>query len=211
MICMGQRIGDEYDDVACELVDCAGVDITLSRVKSSKHTYVTRLPKDIAAGMFKVQMRMDDGSTSNALDLQVFHPWSPPATPSHESPNIPSFAPPATQPASDAQEMEDIFEALWNLDDNKPVGSIPAEVKAEAFLPPDDQIELDFLAFPHEDLGIAQQDSKSLPSMQPKAEDSLGLLDLDAGELAEILRDSIQPQQLDLFHDMGSLPPVSCW
>ena len=34
LLCMGQRIGDEYDDVFCELVDHNGRDITLSRVKA---------------------------------------------------------------------------------------------------------------------------------------------------------------------------------
>lgn len=83
LYCLGQRIGDEYDDVVCELVDSSGADRTLLRCKASKHSYVTRLP-ELAPGVYKVQMRVEgEVGPSNALDLEILLPGSPPATPDH--------------------------------------------------------------------------------------------------------------------------------
>jgi len=37
----------------------------------------------VPAGIYKVQMRVADSTTSNALDLEILLPGSPPATPLH--------------------------------------------------------------------------------------------------------------------------------
>merc|ERR1711959_232847 len=94
LMCMGERIGDEFTDVVCEVVNAFGVDITLQRAKGAKHSFVTRLPKNIAAGQYTVQMRIEDGSnrTSNGLHLEIYLPGSPPATPLHEGmPATPAY------------------------------------------------------------------------------------------------------------------------
>merc|ERR1711959_485889 len=94
LMCMGQRIGDEFTDVVCEVVNAWGVDITLQRAKGAKHSYVARLPQNIAAGQYTVQMRIEDGSnrTSNGLHLEIYLPGSPPATPLHEGmPATPAY------------------------------------------------------------------------------------------------------------------------
>jgi len=88
---IGARIGDEYDDVTCELVDAEGRDYSLERAKASKHAFVARLP-ELPAGCYKVQMRLENAAASNALNLEILMPGSPPATPPHEpqSPKQPS-------------------------------------------------------------------------------------------------------------------------
>jgi len=80
---IGARIGDEYDDVTCELVDSEGRDYRLERAKASKHAFVARLP-ELPAGCYKVQMRLENAAASNALNLEILMPGSPPATPPHE-------------------------------------------------------------------------------------------------------------------------------
>jgi len=120
LMCMGERIGDEFTDVVCEVVNAWGVDITLHRVKAAKHSYVARLPQHIAPGQYTVQMRIEDGSnrTSNGLHLEIYLPGSPPATPLHEG--VP--ATPAHQPVvpkvveNDDTAMEWMAE-LWDQDD----------------------------------------------------------------------------------------------
>lgn len=124
LMCMGERIGDEFTDVVCEVVNAWGVDITLQRAKSAKHSYVARLPTNIAPGQYTVQMRIEDGSnrTSNGQHLEIYLPGSPPATPLHEGmPATPAHQPAATTDKAMMDDNEDTAMAwmaeLWDQDD----------------------------------------------------------------------------------------------
>lgn len=110
LVCLGERIGDEFDDVTCELVNAMGVDCTLLREKAGKYAYNARLPEALPPGLYSVQMRVEGGECSNALHLEVFGYGSPPRL--DATPAMPPAAGAAME--MDGEDFHDLDQE-WDL------------------------------------------------------------------------------------------------
>lgn len=89
-MCLGERIGDEFDDVTCVLTNAQGDQRTLDREKRGKFSYNARLPETLLPGQYTVQMCVEGGELrSQGLHLELLSYGSPPrvanATPVHPS------------------------------------------------------------------------------------------------------------------------------